>query len=267
MKLSLKNLLISSPLVIGGLELGLRLIGYSFPALGMPDRVTGWSLRPGAEGLVRGENKRGVYVRINSDGLRDREHSIRKPAATIRIAVLGDSLCEATEVPLEKTFWAILEDKLSRCATGGQKVEVVNFGVAGYSTAQELLMLRTRVWKYEPDIVLLAFTGSDVSENFRPLSGQPLAPYFIYKDNQLVLDDSFRGLIRHEWLRNKWASAAQHLRMLQLVRQLFQRSRTSMPANDSLYAEPVDREWREAWSITEDLIRLIHRETVQHGAA
>lgn len=234
----------------------------------MPDRATGWSLRPGAEGLVRNENKRGIYVRINSDGLRDREHSIQKPAATLRIAVLGDSLCEATEVQLEKTFWAILEDKLSRCASG-RKVEVINFGVAGYSTAQELLMLRTKVWKYQPDIVLLAFTGSDVIENFRPLSGQPLAPYFIHRNNQLVLDDSFRGLIRHEWLRGKWAGAAQHVRTLQLVRELFQCARhpRSMPANDKLYAEPADREWREAWSITEDLIRLVHRETVQHGAA
>jgi hypothetical protein len=267
----LKTLLISSPLVIGGVELGLRLVGYSLPVLGMPDRATGWSLRPGAEGLVRTENKQGVQVRINSDGLRDREHSIRKPASTFRIAVLGDSLCEATEVPLGKTFWSILEQKLSRCELrGGPKVEVINFGVAGFSTAQELLMLRTRVWKYQPDIVLLAFTGSDVSENFRPLSGNPLAPYFILTGNQLDLDDSFRGIITHEWVRNTWAGAAQHLRTLQLVRELIQRARQSsrsMPGNDKLYVQPVDREWQEAWSITENLIRLFHLETVQHGAA
>src|SRR2546426_8189504 len=39
--------------------------------------------------------KEGVsYVRINSDGLRDREHSKSKPADTVRVAVLGDSYSE-----------------------------------------------------------------------------------------------------------------------------------------------------------------------------
>jgi hypothetical protein len=269
-KPSLKTLLISSPFVIAGLELGLRLIGYSSPSLGMPDRATGWSLRPGAEGLIRNENKRGVGVRINSDGLRDREHSLRKADSTLRIAVLGDSLCEATEVPLEKTFWAILEEKLSKCAAAsGQKVDVVNFGVAGYSTAQELLVLRTKVWKYQPDIVLLAFTGSDVSENSRALSAQPLAPYFVHKGSELVLDDSFRSLVRYEWLRNRLADAAQSLRTLQLVRALFHGAKTSppRPGMERLYLEPADREWNEAWAVTEDLIRLIHLETAAHGAS
>jgi len=269
-KSPLKALLISTPLFLGGLELGLRLTGYSSPDLGMPDRETGWALRPGTEGLIRTENKAGVYVRINSDGLRDREHSISKPPSTLRIAVLGDSLCEATEVPLEATFWRIIERELSACVSlRRRKIEVINFGVAGFSTAQELITLRTKVWKYQPDIVLLAFTGSDVSENFRPLSGQPLAPYYVEERGRLILDDSFRALIRFEGLRNTHAVLARHLRAAQFARDLLQRWRTHPPsvqATDKLYVESSDPDWQAAWRVTEALVREIHRETREHRA-
>jgi hypothetical protein len=271
MKSPLKALLISAPFFLGGLELCLRLTGYSSFDLGMPDRDTGWALRPGTEGLIRRENKQGVYVRINSDGLRDREHSIPKPALTFRIAVLGDSLCEATEVPLEKTFWRILEHELSTCAIQpGRQVEVINFGVAGFSTAQELITLRIKVWKYQPDIVLLAFTNSDISENFRPLSGQPLAPYYIEEQGRLVLDDSFRALIRYERLRNVGALVAQHFRAAQLAKHLHQRWRAhppfAAPDLDELYLERSGPDWQAAWRVTEALLREIHRETSEHGA-
>ena len=268
MKTPLKTLLFATPLFVGGLELGLRLTGYEFPTLGMPDRELGWSLRPGAKGLVRQENREGVFVTINNDGLRDREHTIQKPASTLRIAVLGDSLCEATEVRLEKTFWAIAEQELAVCARSrGLKVEFINFGVAGYGTAQELIMLRTRVWKYQPDLVLLAFSGSDVSENFRPLSGQPLAPYYIYQGDALVLDDSFRSRVKYEHLRNLKAFFSQRLRILQLGEALVHRtSPQPAPPDYRLYSVPSDPAWEEAWSVTEKLISMIQEEASEHGA-
>ena len=40
----------------------------------------------------------------------------------------------------------------------GRHVEVINFGVSGFGTTQELLTLEYKVWKYSPDVVLLAFT-------------------------------------------------------------------------------------------------------------
>src|ERR1700683_3080239 len=107
MKFGFRTAFVSIPLFLGGLELALRLGGYSFADLYRPDRLTGWSLRPEAEGWVRAENRHGVYVRINRDGLRDRERSIAKPASTWRIALLGDSLCEASEVSLEDAFWTV----------------------------------------------------------------------------------------------------------------------------------------------------------------
>src|SRR3984893_614722 len=107
-------------------EITLRLAGYSYPEFYQPDQSRGYALRPNMEGRYRKEGD--AFVRINSDGLRDREHATTKPVGTIRIAVLGDSYPEAFPVPMEETFWFIMEKKLQECgAFGGKRVEVINF--------------------------------------------------------------------------------------------------------------------------------------------
>src|ERR1043165_8792232 len=74
-------------------ELSLRVLGYSAPLFYGADYDRGIALRPNISGTYQREGRN--YVRINSAGLRDREHKIAKPAGTIRIALLGDSYCEA----------------------------------------------------------------------------------------------------------------------------------------------------------------------------
>jgi hypothetical protein len=173
-------------------EAGLRIIGYTYPVFYTTDRARGYALRPGMAGWYRKEND--VYVRINSDGLRDVEHSRTKNADTLRIALLGDSYAEALQVPLEDAFWEVMRRKLESCPalTGGRKVEVINFGVSGYGTAQELITLREKVWDYSPDIVMLAVTtNNDISDNLRALKKTDEIPYFVFADGHLALDDSF----------------------------------------------------------------------------
>ena len=83
------------------------------------------------------------------------------------------------------SFWAVAE----RESPG---LEVINFGVSSYGTAQELLTLREKVWAFNPDLVLLAFcTTNDVSDNLRALRLKHDIPYFVRKDGKLQLDDSF----------------------------------------------------------------------------
>jgi lysophospholipase L1-like esterase len=280
------------------LEIAMRLAGIAFPDFGLPDQDRGWELRPNAEGWVRAENKVGVYVKINSQGLRDREHSIAKPPGTFRVAVLGNSYTEAFQVSLEQTYWAVLERELGRCGVAGtRKVEVINFGVSGYGTAQELITLRTQVWQYEPDVVLLAFlTGNDIWYNHRALYQEPLSPYFVYQDNKLALDDSFRQLIKLGALRGFQAEVEKRSRVAQALFQAHNqfkqwmfdlRQSLKMAARkdqgdliaatmasdavetkptDMVYVPPRDATWSEAWRVTEGLIRLMRDEVVSHGA-
>jgi len=174
-------------------EIALRVVGYSYPEFYTLDQIRGYALQPGAEGWYRKEGE--AYVRINSDGLRDRDHTQTKPLNTIRIAVLGDSYPEALSVSEEHAFWSVMERRLQECGvSSGKKIEVLNFGVSGYGTAQELLTLREEVWKYSPDIVILTVTtNNDITDNSRVLKKTDEIPYFVHQDNRLTLDDSFKN--------------------------------------------------------------------------
>ena len=54
-------------------EIFLRVIGYSYPLFYTTDYYRGFALQPGVEGHYQREGE--SYVRINREGLRDREHA------------------------------------------------------------------------------------------------------------------------------------------------------------------------------------------------
>lgn len=273
-------------LVSGGLLAGLALAEGALRIAGLQftnsvfyqfDPERGWALRPGAEGWQSQEGE--VYIRINSRGLRDREHTLDKPPGVFRIAVLGDSFAEALQVPVEKTFWSVLERELaSSCPLPGiRSFEVVNFGTAGYGTAQQLLTLRSRAWAYQPDLVLLAFlTGNDIYNNHRALnpSNPDLCPYFVYRGGKLALDESFRGA-NLAW-RHFWAGAKNHSRLAQLIdrtivspisRRRAERHRAPVLAEFGkdyldrlIYSPPAHPAMREAWRVTEGLLLAVRDE-------
>ena len=211
-------------------ELLLRAAGYSYPTFYMPDPVRGYALEPGAEGWYTREGR--SYVRVNSDGLRDGEHAKAKPAGTLRIAVVGDSYAEAMHVAQEETFWSQLERRLGGCAAlGGRGVEVLNFGVSGYGTAQELLTLRGKVWDYAPDVVLLAVTtGNDYTDNVRALQEADDVPYFVLRGDELVLDGSFRDGAKFRLRTSLLARAGRWLYANLRFMQAFQRARHALKA-------------------------------------
>lgn len=270
-------------------ELALRVVHVPFDAqLYGPDRQLGWALRPGATGLVSTETPR--WVRINSHGFRDAERSYEKPVNTFRIAVLGNSWTEALQVPLEKTYTSILQQSLNmeNCFAGKQ-VEVLNFGVAGYSTAQELLLLQQKVWNYHPDIVLLAlYPARDIANNVRELNNAVTperSPYFVFRGDQLVLDDSFRSLPVLQpsqiWLQTLGFWFDDHFKTLQAINtvQRFGKMRIAMAAAHeraeqsgvdnleyTIYTPPSSPSLKTAWDITEALLLAMRDDVRAHGA-
>jgi len=294
-RLRAKLLLMLTGLVCGLLicEIFLRVIGFTHLNPYITDPYTGFSLRPGAEGWWRGEGV--TYIKINSDGLRDREHSKTKPPNTLRIAVLGDSFTEAFDVEMQEAWWAVMEQRLQGCdALRGKKVEVINFGVAGYSTARELMTLRHRVWQYSPDVVVLNMTLiNDIKDNSRVLNQEyatlPL-PYFIYQRDKLVLDDSqlvARNKSLYFRLQQSFVGDAMnwlraHLRLMQLVdkaRDTYQKrkiitqqtnERPNAPRevegwDSSVFKEPTAPAWTEAWRVTEGMLLLMPDEVQSKG--
>jgi hypothetical protein len=106
-----------------------------------------------------------VWFRINSKGLRaDREYPYEKPAGTKRIVCLGDSFTAGYEVDLEDCFTRVLERELT---AQGRAVEVLDAGVSGFGTAEELLYLERELIRYQPDVVVVSFYGNDLMDNVR----------------------------------------------------------------------------------------------------
>ncbi len=284
--LALGSLLLSA---VAG-EVALRATGFSFPSFWQHDERTGSRLRPGAEGRSPVEGV--AYVKVNSRGLRDREHALPKPPGVYRIAVLGDSYAEALQVGLEETFWWLLARRLESCGfRPGMRIEAVNFGVSGYGTAQQLVTLRHRAWEYAPDMVLLAFfPGNDVRNNSKALEREGERPFFQLRDGALVLDDSFTTdpSFVDSWRIGRQREPLYDLRLYQLLRKV-RAGRMELRHNapiavavaeggkpalslaepgldENVLREPADAAWRDAWAVTEELLVAAREETSARNA-
>ncbi len=104
-----------------------------------------------------------VSYNINSQGLRDKEYPLEKPQNSYRILSLGDSFTEGWGVKIEDSYPKQLETLLNSHITD-QRYEVINTGVAGYSTVLEYLYLKNKGLNTNPDMVTLAFDMSDFAE-------------------------------------------------------------------------------------------------------
>ena len=273
--------LIAASIMFAGLlaEIGLRAIGIAYPIFHRLEALRGWSPQPGLSGVWMTEGE--ALIENNREGFRDRDHPLEKPSGAFRIVILGDSMTEALAVSREKTYWSILEDRFAACRGG--PVDVMNFSVSGYGTAQQLLTLRHNALKYSPDLVLLAFfTGNDVWNNERALDGHEDRVYFALKDGQLSLDDSNTQTTRFQ-LKKFWRGTVNAIinasRLFQLFREFYTRTRNATrseakpsatvfnpeSADYAIFKVPETAAWRNAWATTEALLRKMRDETVSAG--
>ena len=254
------------------IEIILRLLNIEYPIFQKHDPIRGFSLLENSSGNWNREGK--GYVSINSNGLRDIEHDIKKPINTIRIAILGDSFAEARSLNLNDTFWNKLN--LNQCANfhKGKKIEVINFGVSEYGTTQQYLTLKNNVWKYDPDLIILAFySGNDISDNLKSLSKKKYRPYFLFKDDGgFEIDKSFLNSKPYKILSSLpgrfFIKFSQYSRIAQLLREFYvqmyfkkiSKKKTAKEKNSfekgSLY-NPINSDWAKAWVTTEKIIKMI----------
>ena len=152
-----------------GLLLGEGLLGFVDPQVHRRPRLwefdaeLGWRHIPGAAGeMVTPEFE--LDIAINGDGLRDRDYARTRIPGSWRLLAFGDSFVEGWGVPLESSVSKRLEVELQEQG-GDRAVEVINFGVAGYGTDQELLFFEKQGRLYRPDDVLIFFYGNDLWNN------------------------------------------------------------------------------------------------------
>jgi len=147
-------------------EIFLRLLA---PQAIMPRYITGtdYGIRGNVPGAVYAHSTPDVNVeyRINAQGMRDdRLFPEAKPPGTCRIAMLGDSYFVGYELDLQQSFQHQLEQRLN---ADGHKVEVLNFAVSGFGTAENLRAWQAKARRFAPDVLLMQWQVTDYDDNFR----------------------------------------------------------------------------------------------------
>jgi lysophospholipase L1-like esterase len=119
-----------------------------------------------------------VSYRFNSLGFRGADRVVPRPEGTHRILVLGDSFAQGVGVHEQDTFSARLEKSLNAAGatrTADMTYEVINAGVGGYATRQELRSFELFSSKYQPQVVLVTMVFND-DMSFKEEVGRGLFP-------------------------------------------------------------------------------------------
>lgn len=117
--------------------------------------------------------------RTNARGFRDDlDYEYEKPAGQYRILALGDSHTQGYEVRQSSTFAKVLERRLRQ---KGLDAQVLNTGISGFGTAEELMFLEHEGMKYHPDMVVVAFFENDFEDNVK-------SDLYRLKDGSLVVN-------------------------------------------------------------------------------
>jgi lysophospholipase L1-like esterase len=282
------TLLVTSLGMAAGLaELALRISHYGegkrtpLQKLMEYDSQLGWRHKRNVSGEMVSDEYR-INVQYNAEGWRGATGRFSKPPGVFRIVVLGDSFVDGYTLPAQDRFTEVLEISLR------PRVDVINLGVAGYSTDQELLLLDREGWKYQPDLVVLAFYYNDVwgngSRHFSE-SAKTQKPVF-------SLDTAGNLSLSNVPVPYPTPSLQDRFRLYDLVRTAVKRNRLlhaaavkagladNAPINDlspaptgaaggaeefAVYHSTETPELAREWSITQALLRKMNQEAGQHN--
>ena len=235
--------------------------------------VLGWDARPGARAEVDG-----AEVEINDDGQRGPAVPLERGPGERRVLLLGDAFIEGAGVPEPDTLRAQLQRLMPASA------QVLNAGVAGFSTDQELLLYRARGRRLHPDVVVLGFVSDDVYGNTASRVGVDRKPRFEIVDDRLRLlafpldpepvfphrehprphgGQPWRGSLGLRLISNytleRWPRLHARLAALGLVQP------TGVPAELTVYGRREELD--EPWTLTRTLLRRLKQEIEADGGA
>lgn len=146
-------------------EFFLRVLGFPASSIYRIDQNTGLlTFRPNEKIYIRSECFSNV-VKTNSLGFHSKEYNLARPDDVFRIVIIGDSFIEASQVPIEKTFAHLLEEKLNNQANSKYRYEVIPFGISSHGTYKSLLYLKAYALDFEPDLIIAAYTLNDLEDD------------------------------------------------------------------------------------------------------
>ena len=99
-------------------------------------------------------------IALNAEGFRSDPFPAEKRPGTLRIACIGDSWTFGMNVNQDETYPARVR-ALLQARTPPANVEVMNFGILGYTSFQGLQLLKARVLDLQPDVLVIGFGMND----------------------------------------------------------------------------------------------------------
>ena len=146
----------------------------------------GWFHVPNCESRFRHRDF-DISVRTNELGLRDGPVVRRASPGAIRCLVLGDSFAWGYGVEEDERF-------SERIEALQPALQMINAGVSGYGTDQQLLLYRMLGPRLKPDLVLVLLHGNDFTNNVSRVQYWHAKPLFGLRDGCLVqVVDSVRA--------------------------------------------------------------------------
>jgi len=136
------------------------------------DPILGWQLKPGLFWIKSSESFSKHQIFINEFGLRSKHPPKKRNEKEKKILILGDSFTYGKQISDENIFPNRIEEILNS-NNGEEKYEVINAGVPGYGTAQELLLMKKLSEQgIKGDICLLMIFTNDILDNLRLSYGE-----------------------------------------------------------------------------------------------
>ena len=267
--------------LFAALEVATRLFSRVTPPLLCNDPKVGTTFIPEFSGRVYvPEGKREVFLHFNSEGMRGGDVPHAKPPGVRRVAVIGDSMIAAIATDEEQTLVRRLEERLNNAATG-TTYEVLNFGMSGSSTGQELVLYRQVVRNYQPDVVVCAFcVMNDLGDNCTRLTSNRGRIYFDLdaEDHLVELPFCATRAKLTSWLNRHsrfyvWQKGAVQYAINSLRRKAEALAASAGRENNpfdsggqGIYCSEPDETLAYAWRVTAKLIETMHAEVEADGA-
>lgn len=120
-----------------------------------------YELRPGAERTYKPPRQGGIEIpiHINQYGMRGPDFEFEKGEFR-RVAILGDSTTFGYGVQDDQSYPAVLQTMLNN-RDKPFRYQTLNFGVAGYSTKEEAVVLEHKALAFDPDVVVIGYNLND----------------------------------------------------------------------------------------------------------
>ncbi|OGW44503.1 MAG: hypothetical protein A2Y66_06470 [Nitrospirae bacterium RBG_13_41_22] len=263
---SIGLMLTATVLSLIAIEVGIRLFApqpkyYQPRYLFTANAELGYAMTPHFKGVLQTPESR-TTILINSQGLRDHEHS-RK--GKITIMGLGDSFTFGSGVETKETFLWKVEELLNK--NHGDRYAVIKAGVPGYGTDQEYAFLKAEESTYEPSLVVLGFYVNDIMDNVTP--DFTVIDGYLVPNEKLIDNFESRSLSwkqRISRLLNQWETmlfVVNRLSSLPSFRKLFLeytiKAKGEKGNRMPLYGVQYTKEVEGAWHATMEYLRSFKR--------